>query len=74
MYRLGTDGEWTEDIPEAVAFDTYTVYYYIEGDGNHKDNGSKTEPMGSVDVTIKCPYSNEWVDGKWYNKDGSQTY
>ena len=74
MYRLGTDGEWTEDIPEAVAFDTYTVYYYIEGDGNHKDNGSKTEPMGSVDVTIKCPYSKEWVDGKWYNKDGSQTY
>ena len=74
MYRLGTDGEWTEDIPEAVAFDTYTVYYYIEGDGNHKDNGSTTEPMGTVDVTIKCPYSNEWVDGKWYNKDGSQTY
>ncbi|MBR0146227.1 MAG: hypothetical protein IJM25_06145 [Eubacterium sp.] len=74
MYRLGTDGEWTEEIPEAVAFGTYTVYYYIEGDGNHKDNGSKTEPMGSVDVTIKCPYSNEWVDGKWYNKDGSQTY
>jgi hypothetical protein len=22
----------------------------------------------------KFPYSNEWVDGKWYNKDGSQTY
>ena len=22
--------------------------------------------------TIK--YSNEWVDGKWYNKDGTQTY
>ena len=74
MYRLGTDGEWTEEIPEAADFGTYTVYYYIKGDGNHKDNGSETEPMGSVDVTIKCPYSNEWVDGKWYNKDGSQTY
>ena len=74
MYRLGTDGEWTEDIPEAADFGTYTVYYYIKGDGNHKDNGSETEPMGSVDVTIKCPYSNEWVDGKWYNKNGSQTY
>ena len=74
IYRLGTDGEWTEEIPEAADFGTYTVYYYIKGDGNHKDNGSETEPMGSVDVTIKCPYSNEWVDGKWYNKDGSQTY
>ena len=74
MYRLGTDGEWTEEIPEAADFGTYTVYYYIKGDGNHKDNGSETEPMGSVDVTIKCPYSNEWVDGKWYNKNGSQTY
>ena len=74
MYRLGTDGEWTEEIPEAADFGTYTVYYYIKGDGNHKDNGSKTEPMGSVDVTIKCPYSNEWVDGKWYNKNGTQTY
>ena len=74
MYRLGTDGEWTEEIPEAADFGTYTVYYYIKGDGNHKDNGSETEPMGSVDVTIKCPYSNEWVDGKWYNKNGTQTY
>ena len=22
----------------------------------------------------KTSYSNEWVDGKWYNKDGTQTY
>ena len=74
MYRLGEDGEWTDSVPEATAFDTYTVYYYIKGDDNHEDTGSESEPIGSVDVTIKCPYSNEWVDGKWYNKDGSQTY
>ena len=24
--------------------------------------------------TTKPKYSNEWVKGKWYNKDGSQTY
>ena len=74
MYRLGTDGEWTESIPKATAFDIYTVYYYIKGDGNHKDTGSKTSPMGSVNVTIKCPYSHEWVAGKWYEKNGTQTY
>ena len=74
QYRIGKDGKWEESIPEATDFDTYTVYYYIKGDGNHKDNGSKTEPMGSADVTIKCLYSNEWVDGKWYNKNGTQTY
>ena len=74
MIRLGTDGEWTETIPEATAFDTYTVYYYIKGDESHTDTGSETSPMGSVNVTIKCSYSNEWVAGKWYNKDGTQTY
>jgi len=74
QYRIGEDGEWTESIPEAVDFDTYTIYYYIKGDANHKDAGSELEPLGSVEVTIKCPYSNEWVKGKWYNKDGSQTY
>ena len=74
QYRISEDGEWTDSIPEAVDFDTYTIYYYIKGDENHKDAGSELDPLGSVEVTIKCPYSNEWVKGKWYNKDGSQTY
>ena len=31
------------------------------------DNTSKSD-------SSKSKYSNEWVDGKWYNQDGTQTY
>lgn len=53
MYRLGTDGKWQQDIPEATDAGTYKIYYYIKGDDNHKDDGSEKEPKGSVETTIK---------------------
>lgn len=53
MYRLGTDGKWQQDIPEATNAGTYKIYYYIKGDDNHKDDGSEKEPKGSVETTIK---------------------
>ena len=37
-------------------------------------NGTNTS-TGSGDSSKEKPkYSNEWVDGKWYSEDGSQTY
>ena len=53
MYRLGADGKWQQDIPEATDAGTYKIYYYIKGDDNHKDDGSEKEPKGSVETTIK---------------------
>ncbi|WP_029072486.1 Ig-like domain-containing protein [Kandleria vitulina] len=53
MYRLGTDGKWQQDIPEATDAGTYKIYYYIKGDDNHMDDGSEKEPKGSVETTIK---------------------
>jgi hypothetical protein len=53
MYRLGTDGKWQSEIPEATDAGTYKIYYYIKGDDNHKDDGSEKEPKGSVETTIK---------------------
>ena len=52
MYRLGDDGEWQNDIPQAVDAGTYTTYYCIKGDENHKDDGSETEPKGSVETVV----------------------
>ena len=53
MFRLGNDGEWQAESPEATEAGTYTIYYYIKGDENHNDDGSETSPKGSVEVTIK---------------------
>ncbi len=47
MYKLGEDGEYSADIPEAKNAGTYIVYYYIAADSNHTDG---TE--GSVSVKI----------------------
>ena len=40
---------------------------------NNNNNTSKNN-TGSSKSTSSTKYSNEWVNGKWYNKDGSQTY
>ena len=48
VYRLGDEGEYTENIPQATDADTYTVWYMVRGDNNHND----TEPQ-SVEVTIE---------------------
>ncbi|MCR4846202.1 MAG: hypothetical protein K5865_05645 [Eubacterium sp.] len=40
-----------------------------------KKDGSKGNDKKSSDTGDKGKkYSNEWVDGKWYNADGTQTY
>lgn len=53
-YCLKDSGTWQEGtIPKAKDAKKYTVLYYLEGDANHKDVGSQSEPAGSVEVTIQ---------------------
>ena len=47
MYRLGTDGTFSDQIPTGTDAGDYTVWYKVVGDENHSD----TEPV-KVDVTI----------------------
>ena len=47
VYSLSKDGEYSPVIPTQTAVDTYTVWYKVQGDGNHDG----TDPA-SVDASI----------------------
>lgn len=49
------------DLPEEAA-GAYLKPFYI---GEYSD---------TIEVTTGKAYANEWVNGKWYGKDGSRTY
>ena len=55
---------------------TFTAQWNpVSNNGGNK--GNNTSNSGSKSTTPQKStkkYSNEWVDGKWYNADGSQTY
>lgn len=51
-YRLGTTGSWGTSVPTQTAANNYNVYYYLKGDGNHKDTNSEANPAGPIAVTI----------------------
>lgn len=62
MYRLGTDGEWTEASSGITVTDasTYKVYYYVKGDNNHEDSDVDSfdvimnrQPIEISEVTLK---------------------
>ena len=88
MYRLGNDGKWQAEIPEASDAGTYKVYYYIKGDDNHNDDGSEDSPKGFVETVIaKATQSiptetftttkasdDSKVDGKISGFDKAKTY
>ena len=53
-YCLKDSGTWQEGtVPKAKDAKKYTVLYYLEGDATHKDVGSKSDPAGSIEVTIE---------------------
>ena len=53
-YCLKDSGTWQEGtVPKAKNAKKYTVLYYLEGDANHNDVGSKSDPAGSIEVTIE---------------------
>ena len=47
LYRLGTDGEYSQTIPSAVDAGDYTVYYKVQGDDDFTDVAER-----SLTVTI----------------------
>ena len=46
-YKLGTDGTYSANIPEATEPGTYSVYYKLVGDADHK-----TVENGPINVTV----------------------
>lgn len=48
VYSEALNGTYLEAIPSQLNAGTYTVYYKVQGDGNHADTAAK-----SVQVTIK---------------------
>ncbi len=59
VYYRVDGGDWDTTIPTAknVKRDgtnvaSYQVDYYVKGDANHNDKGSRENPAGSVNVTI----------------------
>ena len=65
-YRLGGTGEFTEDLPKATDAGTYTVYYMVEGDGNHRDSAvqSLTVTIDKAKVTVKALDKSIYTDDK----------
>ena len=47
VYSLTENGEYTTSIPQGTNAGDYTVWYYVQGDANHKDSAKD-----SVAVTI----------------------
>ena len=67
-------GSWdvvpsTETI---VSEDVTYTYTYVQDDSDKKDDDKKEDEKDDKKDASK--YSNEWVDGKWYDADGKQTY
>lgn len=65
-YRLGESGEFTEALPNAANAGTYTVYYMVEGDGNHRDSEiySLTVTIGKAHVTVTALDKRIYTDDK----------
>lgn len=52
----GYSGTIKNESPRAKDAMKYTIKYYIKGDANHSDKGSKDEPLGTLEVEIaKAP-------------------
>ena len=65
-YRLGETGGFTEALPKAANAGTYTVYYMVEGDGNHRDSEiySLTVTIGKARVTVTALDKRIYTDDK----------
>ena len=48
MYRIGTSGDFSSDLPTETNTGSYAIYYYSKGDGNHNDSAV----AGPVNATI----------------------
>lgn len=46
----------------------------VDADTIKKLADAEAAYKAAVEANKKYPYSNEWIDGKWYDEDGTQTY
>ena len=67
--------EFINGVRPAIKVDLLSPYVIYAGKEELKkqigESGKSGSGKGSAGTT---KYSNEWVDGKWYDADGSQTY
>jgi hypothetical protein len=57
-YKIGENGEWSTEIPAFKDVGDYTVYYYVKGDENHSDLGSRENPI-ALNVKVE-PSKDNW--------------
>lgn len=50
QYRIGTEGEWSTELPQAVNAGAYNVYYYL--DYGHEGDDAEENIFGPVACTI----------------------
>ena len=80
------DDKWSEGIPAGKDAGTYYVWFKVIGDENHTDSAAKAvtvtiaakgTPVDPDDPGKKedpTKYSNEWVNGQWYDANGNADY
>ena len=74
--KLYTDKDCTREVG-ADATSTLTVYAKGEAIGSAKVTVTSSEDAtksASCSIKVKKRYSWEWVDGKWYEHNGTQVY
>ena len=54
LYRLGTDGEWTNTVPTAKNAGSYTVYYKLSGDSETATPASVEASIAKKPVTVSA--------------------
>ena len=52
VYSLDQNGEYSPAIPTAAAVGNYTVYYKVQGDGNHEDSEAQSVSASIIVNTV----------------------
>ena len=58
-YRLGTTGEFGAAIPKAENAGEYTVYYFVEGDANHRNYEVRSLTVSIAKATVTVTAANK---------------
>ena len=65
-YRLGESGTYGTTLPQAKDAGSYTVYYKVVGDSNHKDveEDFVTVEIKAAELTVTAKDKNAYIGGK----------
>ena len=72
-YRVN-GGAWSTATPSATEPGTYVIEWYVAGDANHNDMGSKNAPAGSLTVNILATKEVTIVNGLATFYNGTSAY